>query len=631
MANQDHLATLKKGVRAWNKWRASNSDITPDLRASDLSELDLSKINLSEASIQGVNFSKTILQGADFSHSKAGIKTNFEGLVLAQIPVLFSLFSAFLAISSSWFLASYFIPEIQVEGRIFGAFLFLSYLIFLLITGLKKFNSGIIFLVGTASMSLFFVLVKNGFLLAISFSPFFNSIQVAASVIAGGIFLILSFALGSYGNRFLWPYGFINIALFLRLFFDLSQESSLYERSFFEHNIEVYLQKFLIAFILSFSLAFIYRSITRRLLKENSEFSKLLRDAGKIFWTSRGTSFLEADLTDANFHSADLRSADLRGAILTRVCWKDAENLLGSEIIQNQKILIERVRTEGTILADPDIRELLIAGSNGIKDFRGKSLKGAYLVDVDLRECDFTEADLSEANLERANLKEANLTRVQAAGASFKEAQLTGVSGLGSWNVDSNTNLDDADCQYIYLKTFAQERRPSDISKNFEPGDLKRLFQRALETVDLIFKQEEGIDFAALSLSLEKLRVEAEGADITIQAIEKKPDGSFLVRVKVPLEANKAEVEKYLRREYDLQLKLKEEQLQDYQGQLKEQRQQNTELIGIIKVMADKETSKVQQNFYGQVHGVIGSNEGIQNVLQRPRIWQNQPCKFSSF
>jgi hypothetical protein len=31
MANDKHVAILKKGVKAWNKWRDENPDIPPDL------------------------------------------------------------------------------------------------------------------------------------------------------------------------------------------------------------------------------------------------------------------------------------------------------------------------------------------------------------------------------------------------------------------------------------------------------------------------------------------------------------------------------------------------------------------------------------------------------------------------
>jgi hypothetical protein len=41
MANEAHLAILKKGVEAWNRWRKENPGIAPDLNEANLSEVAL--------------------------------------------------------------------------------------------------------------------------------------------------------------------------------------------------------------------------------------------------------------------------------------------------------------------------------------------------------------------------------------------------------------------------------------------------------------------------------------------------------------------------------------------------------------------------------------------------------------
>jgi uncharacterized protein YjbI with pentapeptide repeats len=72
MANDEHVALLKKGVDAWNKWRDANPDIYLDLRKADLiganlREAVLGKANLKEANLKGANLSKADLSGADLS------------------------------------------------------------------------------------------------------------------------------------------------------------------------------------------------------------------------------------------------------------------------------------------------------------------------------------------------------------------------------------------------------------------------------------------------------------------------------------------------------------------------------------------------------------------------------------
>jgi hypothetical protein len=67
MANDEHIAMLKKGVDAWNAWRAENLDIRPDLSGANLSGANLSEANLSGANLCGANLSGAILYGADLS------------------------------------------------------------------------------------------------------------------------------------------------------------------------------------------------------------------------------------------------------------------------------------------------------------------------------------------------------------------------------------------------------------------------------------------------------------------------------------------------------------------------------------------------------------------------------------
>lgn len=64
MANEEHVALLKSGVEAWNRWREANPDVRPDLSEAKLSTrrhpLDLRGINL-----RGADVSEACLSGAD--------------------------------------------------------------------------------------------------------------------------------------------------------------------------------------------------------------------------------------------------------------------------------------------------------------------------------------------------------------------------------------------------------------------------------------------------------------------------------------------------------------------------------------------------------------------------------------
>ena len=126
----------------------------------------------------------------------------------------------------------------------------------------------------------------------------------------------------------------------------------------------------------------------------------------------------------------------------------------------------------------------------------------ANLREANLREANLREANLSGANLSEANLSGADLERSQVIGTNFRNATLTG-SCIGDWQINSETNLDEVICEYIYLdyeyiyldceyldnveKKEKKERRP--INGNFDPGEFASLYQKIIETTDLILSK----------------------------------------------------------------------------------------------------------------------------------------------
>ncbi|GHO91511.1 hypothetical protein KSF_015590 [Reticulibacter mediterranei] len=76
MASQEHLDLFKQGVEVWNKWRAGNPLIHPNLsharfgkRSIDLSNMNLSATNLSFCSMTHDNLSGANLNGANLMGS----------------------------------------------------------------------------------------------------------------------------------------------------------------------------------------------------------------------------------------------------------------------------------------------------------------------------------------------------------------------------------------------------------------------------------------------------------------------------------------------------------------------------------------------------------------------------------
>lgn len=332
-------------------------------------------------------------------------------------------------------------------------------------------------------------------------------------------------------------------------------------------------------------------------------------------------NFSHADFEGTDFENADLERADLRHA-----------NLISTKL--------DNTNLTCANLSYADLRNAEISNTN----FSLANLSHSNLSYLDLRSADFSAAnlryanlmysnlsylDLSDLDLSGANLSRAELVRTQALATNFAKAIFTGAY-LEDWHINSSSNLENVNCDYVFLKISSEERRPSDPNKNFVQGEFSKLFQKALSAVDLIFRN--GVDWNALLTSLDKLRIEAEGAELSIQSIENKNDGAFVVRVNVPPEANKAKVEKFLKHEYTLALKALDAQYK-YQLQAKEReveiyRQQSTSLIEIAKLMASRpinveaksvvenqsKSVEVEMNFQAPVTGATGVNKGVINI-----------------
>jgi uncharacterized protein YjbI with pentapeptide repeats len=69
MANEVQLALIKQGVSHWNRWRAQNSFISPDLSGADLDDTNLEDADLEGANISGASFQRSVLIRAALSNA----------------------------------------------------------------------------------------------------------------------------------------------------------------------------------------------------------------------------------------------------------------------------------------------------------------------------------------------------------------------------------------------------------------------------------------------------------------------------------------------------------------------------------------------------------------------------------
>ena len=373
-----------------------------------------------------------------------------------------------------------------------------------------------------------------------------------------------------------------------------------------------------------------------RAMKGDEKYA-FIRNVAIAFAALCGTSFRNANLTDADFTNATLKSTDFRGANITRTCWKNT-------------IKLDRIRPGEKYLKDAKVRELVRTEEGQDKNFYRFDFRGINLKEANLQGASFFGTDLNRANLQNANLSTAKLVQTLLEGADLTGATLTGAC-VEDWAISNTTKLIDINCDYIFLKYPDRERRPADSDKYFEPGEFAKLAQKIPNTVDLIFK--DGIDWQTFLKTFEELRVESETEELpVIQTIENKGDGAFVIRVKVSDKIDEAEYERKFWQKYKPMLELKDErikllseqndfyseEIKNKRKQIKKLRKDNTKLMGIVETMAEKENQgyqiDIQENHgpvgnTGQTYGVVGAvgNKGKINDLKTAHTINETPQK----
>lgn len=322
-------------------------------------------------------------------------------------------------------------------------------------------------------------------------------------------------------------------------------------------------------------------------------------------WRSQNTeqtiNLRNSQLSRRNLSRFDFRNVDLSRADLTRAD-------------------LTQARLEGALLGEATLLDASLPKGH---------LSEVVLTKSDLGGMDFSASVLRDAQLNQTNLKGTNfsgsdLTNVSFVEASaistdFSRAVLTGAC-IENWRVSSDTNLDDITCDYIYLKACEQERRPSDENTKFSPGEFAALVRKCVETIDLIFSK--GIDWPAFFQAFQELRSQYADQDIFIQAIEKKSGEALVVRLAVPLEADKSAIENSAKQLYEIKLVLMEQryrtELQAKEREISLYKQENANLMKITELLASNPMmSESNLTIYGPVVGsVAGFNTGSMSSIQ---------------
>ncbi|HEY9741228.1 MAG TPA: pentapeptide repeat-containing protein [Coleofasciculaceae cyanobacterium] len=416
-----------------------------NLRGRAFSGLDLTGANFSYADIRGANFTNAILKGANFSYAKAGLKRRAViGLLIISLTLaaLSGLASGFTGYLITYFfqpknLLRYpFPPALVVLGVLaifFTIFIqqgikaaFKALAITLIVASVVALPGA---LVGT-------IAVLGAVLGALAVAGSISVAGVGAGIITLAESLVMSGTLAIVGSKAM-------------------------TRLIAESSNTILLGTELPALALALVLPSLSGYIGWQALSGDERFTFVRQIALSFAAIGSGTSFRSADLTDANFTQATLHSTDLRKATITRTRWFQAQKL-------------DFARVGGTILIQPEVRNLVITGQGKREFFIRLNFQGANLAGADLTNANLTGSDMSGATLQGACLEQTNLTEIQALGTDFSRARFTGAC-LASWNIDSATRFDGVICDYVYLSSRQRERRPT--RGKLAPEEFTTLFQ----------------------------------------------------------------------------------------------------------------------------------------------------------
>ncbi|HLP89133.1 MAG TPA: pentapeptide repeat-containing protein [Nostocaceae cyanobacterium] len=316
-----------------------------------------------------------------------------------------------------------------------------------------------------------------------------------------------------------------------------------------------------------------------------------------------GTSFRNADLTDANFTFSTLKYTNFIGANLTHTCWFQVKK-------------IDYSRFGKTYLVKAKIRKLLITkkGKNlnfDLEDLRGINLQGSYLQDAS-----FIGTDLSAANLQDADLSRAKLVQTQLDGTDFTGACLTGAF-IEDWNITKSTNFQGVRCEYVYMRLPTKEnpdpyRKPDNINEIFQDGDFGDFIKPIFDTLDLYHNQN--VDPRAVAISFKRLAENHPDEEIRIAAVEVKGEDKLLLRAKTSPTADKSELSQEYFATYNNLLK----ELSESKIRIEEQDNRIRSLENMITTALER-PSFYAQTYYNQGDTMSQSpKKASQNTFNAP-------------
>ncbi|MDZ8106334.1 MAG: pentapeptide repeat-containing protein [Nostoc sp. DedQUE12a] len=501
-----------------------------NLRGRSFKGQDLALANFSYADIRSANFSGANLTGANFTGAKAGLQKRWLFCQLI-VSLFLSGASGFMSVFGGSFVAYLVTPKVTVQFTYLPGILFFTILAVILITFvLKGFTEEGFAIVTIAVVFTIFILVFGGiFGFLKNTEAGFNAVITFCNAAGGGSGSILITIAGSI---LITIAGIVGGTIWIVIASIINAVVAIYViKAYFFSSIIPIINAYKTAAIF-FAILVVSSSIFIGwcALVEDKKFT-LIRKNAIAFTVIGGTSFRNADLTNADFTGATLKSTDIQRAKLTRTCFYKTK-------------LLKYVRPGTSYLQYPYVGQLLVTKQGQDKNFDYLDLRGINLKAAFLNDASFIGADLSEADLQDTDLSRAKLVQTQLDGTDFTGANLTGAY-IEDWNITTDTLFDGVRCEYVYMRLPTQDnpdphRKPDNRQEVFADGEFGDFIKPIFDTLDLYHSQ--GVDPRAIAISFKQLAENHPDAELEIVAMEKRGQDKFLLRAKTAIAADKSQL-----------------------------------------------------------------------------------------
>ncbi|MBD2565628.1 MULTISPECIES: pentapeptide repeat-containing protein [Nostoc] len=467
-----------------------------NLRGRSFKGQNLEGVNFSGADIRGADFTGANLKGANFSHATAGLQRHWA-IFLVCVSLLLSGFSGILLAFAHELINIIFDSSSQ-KNQIAGWAALIVIIVAFIVILRQGFNSAVV-----GAIPITFAAAIAG---AIAGARTIVFAGVMTGVLVGTIGIAIAGAIA--GAIVDVGAGLIVVIIGTAILAAIDD---------------------ITAAIMCAGCLFISYIVLQAM--EGDEKYSLIWNIAVAFAASGGTSFYNADLTDANFTAATLKSTDFRKANLTRTCFNKTKKL-------------DLVRPGTTYLQKAKVVNVLVTGQGQDKNFDRDDLRGVNFQEANLVDASFIGADLSGANLQDADLSRAKLVQTQLNGTDLTGATLTGAY-IQDWGITTDTKFDGVRCEYVYMRLPTKEnpdplRKPDNHKEVFADGEFGDFIQPIFDTLDLYHNQ--GVDPRAIAISFKQLAENHPEAELEIVAMEKRGQDKFLLRAKTAGTADKSQL-----------------------------------------------------------------------------------------